>query len=64
MSREDTNKKKKPHRERKNPHAAEEFKKQRHERNLARGKQRYVAPAIDTSKDTSPAEGEWIREAI
>jgi hypothetical protein len=40
MSREDTtNKKGKPHRDRKNPHAAEEFKKQRHERNAARGKQ-------------------------
>jgi len=40
MSREDSNnKKKKPHRDRKSPHAAEEFKKQRHERNLARGKQ-------------------------
>jgi hypothetical protein len=40
MSREDTNNKKgKPHRDRKNPHAAEEFQKQRHERNAARGKQ-------------------------
>ena len=62
MSREDTNNKKgKPHRDRKNPHAAEEFQKQRHERNVARGKQHYVAAAIDTGNGASPAEGYWER---
>jgi hypothetical protein len=54
MSREDTtNKKGKPHRDRKNPHAASEFKKQRHERNVSRGPQSY----FEVSKT-------WVRNAI
>jgi hypothetical protein len=54
MSREDTNNKKgKPHRDRKNPHAAEEFQKQRHEKNSLRPKQKFD---IVTS--------EWKREAV
>ena len=49
MSREDTtNKKGKPHRDRKNPHAAEEFQKQRHERNAARGDEE-VQHAVEES---------------
>ena len=39
MSKAETNRQKKLHRDRKNPHAAEVFKKQKHERNVARGKQ-------------------------
>ena len=53
MSREDTNKKKKPHRERKSPHAAEEFKKQRHEKNSLRLKQKF-----------NIVTGDWKREAV
>jgi hypothetical protein len=41
----------KPHRERKNPHAADLFAAQRRERNAARGKQVY-------------AEGEYVRGTL
>jgi hypothetical protein len=54
MSREDKdNKKKKPHRLRKNPGTAEAFAKQRHERNVARGKQTF-----------DPLTNTWSREIL
>jgi hypothetical protein len=52
----------KRHHDRKNPGSAEFFKKQRSERNASRPKQRWVEPAIDTGKDTSPSEGYWTRD--
>jgi len=72
MSREDTtNKKGKPHRDRKNPHAAEEFQKQRHERNVARGKQIWVPdvylpadhPVNSAHVPVQSTSGHWEREA-
>jgi len=65
MSREDTtNKKGKPHRDRKNPHAAEEFQKQRHEHNVARGKRVFVADEVEPVQDgvtLAHVWGHWER---
>ena len=72
MGKEDKdNKKKKPHRQRKNPAAAEAFQKERHERNLARDQQIWVPdvylpadhPVNSAHVPVQSTSGHWEREA-
>jgi hypothetical protein len=57
----------KRHRDRKNPTAAEAWRKQKHERNAARGKQFWVLDITDVNGDfdeTVPEGGRWARISV